>query len=306
MKLDHWTLIGLCAGLVLLTAAPAVAQPSPRQRDPGVDYVSDLVVVAPASGPAWWKVSKGDAVVWVLGVPEVWTPAGLSWDRTTLKRRLKGARAMLTPAVEYSQFQQGQTAPLLPRDVAEKVVAAYEKNGLRYSSNRPPSVSDGLELQYAYYRRHRLTLDILQDVEAEAKRAGVPVLRPQAQKHGLLAADMTSDHADVLECMSAVIEQVQIPPERFRQVAARWAVGDVRGVLETSPKGTGASCRRFWPGHRERSVEFQTDMISQALETPGKVVAIWPISNLVAKDGILTRLKVQGYTVADPTRPLEE
>lgn len=233
-------------------------------------------------------------------------PAGMSWDRTTLKRRLRGARMLLAPATEYSQFKPGEAAPLLPRDLAEKVLAAYQANGLRFYSNRPPSVATGMDLQYLYYQRHRLTYDLRKVIYADAKRAGVPIVSPSERKHALLAGEMTSANPEVAECMSAIVDYVHIPPERLRQVAARWAAGDVRAMLETAPKSLNYSCRRFWTGHLERTVDFQTDRIIEAMETPGKVVAVAATSQLVAKDGILARLRAKGYTVADPTKPLEE
>ena len=83
--------------IVAAVAAGALAMPlsgSAQAIDDTV--VRELVIVAPGQGPAWWKVSRGDASVWILGLPPS-TPEGLAWDQSTLKRRLNGARLLLGP-----------------------------------------------------------------------------------------------------------------------------------------------------------------------------------------------------------------
>ena len=84
----------VAAALVAAAAAPPTIVP----EDPQATVVADLVVRARAPGPAWWRVSAGGATVWVLGVPTA-LPKGLSWDRSTLKRRLADAHRVLLPPI---------------------------------------------------------------------------------------------------------------------------------------------------------------------------------------------------------------
>ena len=60
---------GLLAPLTTSTAQDA------STIDLGDTVVRELTIVAPDVGPAWWKVSKGDATVWILGLPPK-TPRG--------------------------------------------------------------------------------------------------------------------------------------------------------------------------------------------------------------------------------------
>ena len=41
-------------------------------------------------------------------------------------------------------------------------------------------------------------------------------------------------------------------------------------------------------------------------DVEGSVVAVAVVSHLVARDGILERLRAQGFIIADPSKPLEE
>ncbi|MDB5439346.1 MAG: hypothetical protein JWM33_1773, partial [Caulobacteraceae bacterium] len=85
------------AAAVSIGAAPAA--PPPPAAVP--DLVSPLVVVAATPGPPWWKVTRGEAVLWILGTPPAISgpPRALKWNTSVLRRRLTGAKAFLGPVV---------------------------------------------------------------------------------------------------------------------------------------------------------------------------------------------------------------
>ena len=88
----------LAAVLSLLFATNGFAQTSPiAVDDPESTIVSELVITAPTPGPAWWRVSKGPSVVWIIGLPAAATPRKMAWDKRPLERRLDGAKALLMP-----------------------------------------------------------------------------------------------------------------------------------------------------------------------------------------------------------------
>jgi hypothetical protein len=87
-------------GLTLLAGSAAAQVPlvpaQPDPNDPDATLVEELVVTARLPGPAWWRVSKGDSVVYVLGAPGL-APKRLAWDRAVFERRLEGANAVILP-----------------------------------------------------------------------------------------------------------------------------------------------------------------------------------------------------------------
>ncbi|MFZ3007756.1 MAG: TraB/GumN family protein, partial [Phenylobacterium sp.] len=83
----------------VLLAAPATAQTPPA--DPDAVLVEELVVTALLPGPAWWRVSDADTVVYVLGAPSV-MPKSLAWDQSVLTRRLEGANRVILPFNQVS------------------------------------------------------------------------------------------------------------------------------------------------------------------------------------------------------------
>lgn len=334
----------IAASLVAAALATPLSSLAQQAQDTAV---SDLVVVAPASGPAWWKVSKGDASVWILGLQPM-TPTGMTWDQSTLQRRLKGARLMLGLYNEGAQFDRYAKHPTLPSDLAEEVATLTTELGGRRrrnpsegrGANRPPiailrgppdrnatttfsqgsyrpkprpprqsvslNVIDLMALRNMYAYKHKLGFNLMPEIDAVARRTKVPVVTPPVSEFTWTPAALAPDNPIANRCLRAVIAVVKTPPERHREAAALWAKGDVRGMLEATPPSDEVECGYLWPGLRERTIAFQTSLIAQALDRPGKVVAVALTSHLVAKDGILERLRAQGFTIADPSKPLEE
>ena len=126
----------------LALAVSASAQPLPPD-DPESNYVRELVIMAPSAGPAMWKVSKGSTVVWVLALPPSNVPDSLNWDRSTLRRRLRGARVLLLPPQGQSNFIGGWSEAF-PDTVSDEVVEAARGIGVppgRYLPATLPSTA---------------------------------------------------------------------------------------------------------------------------------------------------------------------
>ncbi|MDB5438526.1 MAG: hypothetical protein JWM33_953, partial [Caulobacteraceae bacterium] len=71
---------------------------SPPPLDSPSDLVSPLVVSADPPGPAWWKVTKGDSTLWIIGMPAYVISGGQGpFDQSLLRRRLTGANVFVPP-----------------------------------------------------------------------------------------------------------------------------------------------------------------------------------------------------------------
>jgi hypothetical protein len=136
------------AGVIGLIAGVIVAPLSGSAQEPTGTVVAELVVVAPASGPAWWKVSKGDASVWILGLP-LNTPEELRWDKSTLERRLKGARLIVGVYNEEARLERGSGSQPLPPELKEEIsaisrrLAARRATSFGMTADRPPAMMTG-------------------------------------------------------------------------------------------------------------------------------------------------------------------
>jgi hypothetical protein len=293
--------------LAVSLGPPSHAQTPQMRPDPEATVVADLVVVAPTGGPAWWKVSKGDSVVWILGLPPAPTPLALKWDTSTLERRLKGARQLIAPTTDWSGFADGkQDLAVLPIEVGLKVEAASALLGDPFNDSEYPSIASVIYLRTAYFRFYRLNFDVSPVVEKAARRAGVPVVAPPQVKYYWKPADVDPKDPRMAGCIDGILRDVTIDPRLYDEAGNAWARGDVPTLLAKAPRGAGWVCQHLFPGQWERTVDYDTRAIEDALKTPGKTLAALHIPQLVAADGILDRLRKAGYTVSDPSRPLTE
>lgn len=302
----------VCLLLALLLALPAASQPVPAAPHAAsvnaeVDILPEAVVIySDGKGPAWWKVTKGDSTVFILGLPPSKTLPGLKWDRTTLRRRLKGARMMLAPFTEGSGFLPGSQPLRLDDPMASRVRSALIRLGERHKPDSPMTVESALHIRGLYANRYSLTRRVHDQIYSEARSARVPIVTPPAYYHEWDAAELRPEDPEIAACFDAMIKDSEVPPSQIKKASEYWAVGDVGNAIATAPTPFNNVCHRFWPGHVERTIGFQTNAIAQSLDKPGKVIAVVYLYQLLDRNGILERLRARGFTIADPAKPLTE
>ena len=315
----------LCAAVAALVAMSSTAQAQlPAGEDLEATTVDELVVRASVPGPAWWRVSDGDTTVWVLGVPDA-LPKGTKWDQTVLKRRLKGAHTVITPPVfraganplaipkiiaEYKRASKA-TAPLdasLPEPLRARYLAAVPKTGKKlkdFNDLRPWFA--GLQLVERYRGRQRLDYNepmksITRAVKA-ARLKPVPAMAEDMKLMRLLETLKNVPDATGRECLSDALAEIEGGDGVVRRAAQAWTAGDVPSALGFPRASEG--CWGVIPGAarmKRESWEAQADAIDRALKKPGHAVAILGLRGLVAREGVLQRLKSRGYEVRAPNR----
>lgn len=295
------------AAAVLAPGSWALAQTKAKAfDDPEATVVQDIVVVAPGFGPAWWKVSDSDSVAWVLALPPALAPLGLEWNKTLLERRMTGARALYLPPDGKSRLDGRWKTPLPAYTQAHIALAAVKAGFEPQGYIEPPSLTKVLDLRGDFLRKARLGFDPEDEIKASARRHKVAIFKPAALVVRLDPQLFDDSDAEVAACLSAMLFEVETDPEVFRQQADYWARGRVARTLE-GPRGSLPVCmNRMLPGYSRRLIETQTAQISEALKTPGKVVAVVPMRQLLAEEGVLQRLRAEGYAVSDPGAHLDE
>ena len=307
----------------------AVAQNTTSVDDPESTLLSDLVVIAPTEGPAWWRVSKGDAVVWIMGLPAGPMPKEVAWDRKALERRLKGANALLTPPFAFPglnlskreivslgkflpgvRWTNGNVEKSMPPALAARfaaVRARIKKPVSRYATPIPATaffILLGDVQTSANLDRNAVPSAAL----AAAKRMGVSVVRPTAGRAGEISlADVAPGRPAAALCYDAVLDSAETPRERYLMAAEGWARGDLRAAV-AAPRDPNSLCDNHLlnQGAGRRSIEVQVAAIENALTKPGKTVALSQLRMLLADEGILDRLAAKGYHIIYPTSMTEQ
>ena len=113
--------------LASLSPASAQAQSSPPVAPAEPEWLGADQVVVTAPSPRLWKLTKGDATVWVLGEIEP-MPKGLSWNSAPLARVMQNANRVLLPPEGYGGVFEALRA----------LVGSRLPNGATLGSTLPP------------------------------------------------------------------------------------------------------------------------------------------------------------------------
>lgn len=212
------------------------------------------------------------------------------------------------PAQRYGTFPAGPAAMLLAGDTYNRW----------YPSQKPPPL-DGVEAMI--------------EGEAKAKRVGRERPRYTGPVFGynVMIADLLKTGPDCLSAIVATLEKGRPPTQgdpwaEFVASSRRWAEGDVGPVLRNAqiadsatpqmlinaqgytiwiPQGAWNACSREMPNlqknfMRANPVADTAAAIRRQLKQPGHAVAVVYPFPLLRRDGVLDRLRREGFTVTTP------
>jgi uncharacterized protein YbaP (TraB family) len=312
--------------LLCLAAAPVVSwaqAPAAKGDDPNAVLVEELVVNARQAGPAWWRVSKGDAVVFVLGVPGV-APEHASFDESLLRKRLDGAdRLILAPKPDLNLFTlvrfltqiKRLQAPQPLRSVLPAATAA-RLEAVQRGRGKPVADLDEMHPALAGFLLANagdgggVSLGSVGSHIAALARSKEITRKPRIVSTG---------HYDVLGQILALTalprdRQIDCFEDGLRAAEAgdgvsrvfdRWAHGQVREVM-AADRGFEACLSRSPDGSKDlrRRMAASVDAIRDALRRPGTgsglSVAVVELRPLLAQGGVLDQLRAEGFEVRPP------
>lgn len=307
--------VAAALALTLGRPLPLAAQDLPP--DPDADLIEALVVTARYPGPAFWRVSRGEARVWVLGVPSL-APKRQEWDRQLFGRYLAASDRVILPfnglkvrlagspgaAVSYLRlrslrpFEAGLPAAEQARFAAARV--RLEQPAGRYAVSHP--LAAGLMLHNDWMEANDLTTtDPAKLIRLLAGQQGKAVVQRKYDLGPLLGALARTPQAAGEACLAAVLDEVESGPGAIRAASRAWARGDLEGAL--AAERTWERCIAATPGAQAFDSRFKADMaadIRKSLSRPGVALAVVPLRPLLSEGGVLDRLRREGFTVETP------
>ena len=285
--------------------------------DPDASLVEELVVTARLPGPAWWKVSDADSTGYVLGVPSV-VPKGLAWDQAGVARRMEGANRVILPF--------NQVGISLTKAPVAVVGVLRLRSKLPYEETLSPSLKarfvaarTGMGQPASRYRfnnglvagimlagdgREAVQLTAADPGKTIRRLAKVRKLKVEEKVYDLTALMgpmLKTSQAGQLACLEDALDDVEAGPGNVRRAAKAWAEGEVRAALNVE-RGF-ERCLLAAPGALAFDARFkadQADAIARALKVPGHSVAVVQLRPLLAKGGVLDRLRDQGFEIETP------
>jgi hypothetical protein len=309
--------LGVAATVALTLGRPVPLAAQDLPPDPDEALVEELVVTARYPGPAFWRITRGEARVWVLGVPSL-APKRQEWNRQLFGRYLAASDRVILPfnglrvrlagspaaAVGYLRLRSLRPfeAGRAPADQA-RFAAARERLGQpagRYAVSHP--LAAGLMLHNDWMEANALTTtDPAKLIRLLAREQGKATVQRTYDLGPLLADLAQTPRAAGEACLAAVLDEVEEGAGAVREASRAWARGDVAGAL--AAERTWERCIAAAPGAAAFDARVKADLASdirRALSTPGSDIAVVPLRPLLSEGGVLDRLRREGFTVETP------
>ncbi|HTW33340.1 MAG TPA: TraB/GumN family protein [Rhizomicrobium sp.] len=307
----------LAACLLSLGSAQAADAP------PVNDWSTETVVVsAHRPGPLFWRVARGNAEVWILGIVGP-MPKGLAWDHTELAKVLDGAKAvLLQPRAQIGLFEAGwflltQRHTLeLPNDahledvldppLKARFVAARTKlnrDADQYEDYLPAWA--GFMLYRDFLSAAKLSSsepqDTIKDLADDEDVPAYPIADYEAMP--VVKEISTLSDAASRRCLSAALDDIAAEDAHQAQAGQAWAVGDLDGMKRNYSDSTIFACLQQTPTfaqYWEQSAVDATKAVDTALAEGGKTLMVASLGTLLRKGGLLDRLRSEGITIESP------
>lgn len=304
------------AAAVLLAAVPHVAN---AQTQPETwSEAQEVTVRAHVPGPAMWRVQKDGSEVIVIGILPAF-PKSQAWPTRRIENALKGARQLITPATTNASVgdlfglmssknlpQHEDLKTVLPPALYARYQAAADRAGV----STKPFAHDKPAWAGGRLRKDIIAKIGLSDQEPQntivrlAHHANVPVRASGHYKFAPLLKDINAMSLPASEaCLGDALDDIDFDFDRAPKAAAAWTVGDLKTVHANYE---GSALLKCLAGSDQaaalldHSVDDAAASIAEALKTPGRTVAVFPLATLLRKNGVLDRLNVAGARISSP------
>jgi hypothetical protein len=318
-------------------SAHAHAQSAPAPASSTATTLAPVVVTGILPGPALWKVSKGNHVMWVLGLTSP-LPRDMQWKSVEVESRIAASQAVLKlPSLEIgvrtsfyrrSMMAQPQELGKNPghqtlQDVLTPELyqhwlvlkARYLGDSRRVEGLRP--ILAGRELYEAALKHYGLVDEyglenIVYKIAAHDRVAAVETSYQLLLKDPHDAVRSLSHKSmNDQQCMSQVLDALDHDLAQATARANAWATGDIDTLRSILSQAQQDSCLSTLDssqfakalGIDDIESRVKNNWISSAehaLDKNQQTFAVLPMHELLAKDGYLNALQSDGYNMQAP------
>ncbi len=310
--------------IVSLVAFLTGVLPAPAQAPaPEVLQFEEVSVTADSRGPAIWRVTRGNAEVWILPTVGL-MPEDLAWNKASLQKIITSAKQVMLPPqpdlnlIDIGWFYlwnsslirqpRGQTLegslpePLRTRFAAARALAERETD--RYASDIPAVAAIRLGRDFARAldltrREPRRTVERLAR-EAKVKIANVGSFEVMPAVRELL--NLSHDKQRI--CLEQVVADTERVARDAERAANEWADGRILAAQPHYSETRIIDCATSLSSSAAKVEVAHNTMLANAIDvalrTPGKSVALIPLGPLTRKGGVLDLLGNKGVVIHQP------
>jgi hypothetical protein len=320
-----------------LVSTFACAQEAPVTPDAPVQ---NILVVGQLPGPALWKVSKGEHVLWVFGMYSP-LPQNMTWRSQQVENALAQSQELLTPpgstfSVGWANsFNVLTAAPFLigikknadgahlqdvvPADVYTRwavLKTRYIGNDQDIEEERPMFAAGTLFGQAIRASGMDNGNAIRTRIEELArnwkiKRTSTSVVMPMENPRQAVR-EFKKAHLEDVECFTKTIDRLETDLNAMKVRANAWSLGNIEAIRKLSFPDQTQSCNAAimdskWMGNikeagdlRQRIKVSWLAAAETSLANNKTTFAMLPMSDLLNPDGLVATLRSKGYQVDEP------
>jgi uncharacterized protein YbaP (TraB family) len=327
--------------LLLLSLALSIAPAWAVQEAPQpTAAVPSILVVGQRPGPALWKVSKGDHVLWIFGTYSP-LPQQMDWRSQQLETVLANSQELLgTPGTVVSvgwgnslnvltalPFLAGakknvdgaRLQDLVPADVYARWTVLKQKyigNDAGIEEERPVFAAQTLSAR----ARTAIGMDggaaVTKRIYDLGKNWKIPItttsINVPLENPRETLRDFKKSKLDDVACFTQTIDRLEEDLDTLRRRANAWAMGDLAALRQLDKTDERIACNAVFVDSKWLSnVKGGADMrqrvktawlaaADKSLATNRSTLAVLALSELTSPDGMLAALRAKGYQIDEP------
>jgi hypothetical protein len=327
--------------VVLLACATSIAHAqtaSPTASSQHtVQTLAPVVVTGELPGPALWKVSKGDHVMWILGLVTP-VPRYMRWKFEPLEKHIAASQALLKPpgleigALNASANGMQMSAMLAlkenPHDESlEHLLTPVLYHRWRLQKDRYMYGNGLVEHMRPIFAGRKLYDTVLLHAGLVEQTRIEKTVYDAAKEHGVKIVDTAyqvalGDPHDALDrlknndmddqrCLGLVLDAIEHDLAQTTLRANAWATGDLEGLKPLLMQVQEDNCLTdigtspFTKALGLTGIQQNIDQAwirhaEDALTQNTQTVALLPMEQLFMPNGYLSELQAKGYTVQAP------
>jgi uncharacterized protein YbaP (TraB family) len=317
-------LITLLRASVILAGdvpTPAVAPRLPSERQ-----IQEVQVTADHAGPALWKVTSGQHLLWILAQPPTPLPIKFVWRSKQVEAAIASAQELILDGgitfnslmsdrpLSAATYQDMRTIPerltslkdRVPADLYRRFEALKDAFAANYGSMeqlRPWAA--GFELSRHVMQSLRLSETAVSDTVLRLGwRANVITLYTYADYEKF---KKNSKSSRTVSCLEEIVSELEADRDGLQRLEDAWSVGDIVALREVALRQKPGTCVLDMFDNDQQGRDVTTHHTEQwlaavdlALRTRKTTFALVPADKIFAPDGWLSALRARGYDVQEP------
>ena len=333
--------------LLGLSSFPAFSQSTVTQEQiieeatplPDDVPVLEMMVVSGAQpGPGMWKVSKGENILWIMGMQSP-LPKKMDWVSRKVEQTIAQSDEVLfdtsvSVSTDRGMFGNMMLIPSLygarknPNDAELKDVlspALYQRwlvlkakyIGSDGGIEKWRPIFAAQELYEKAIKKSGLSAEniikpVVEDAAKEYKKKIIrPKLEVKIEKPKAVIKEFSKTSLADIECFSKTMDRLETDLTGMIERGNAWSIGDVEGLKKLSFTDQNQSCisaltnaaisqKNGFADIRQKAMAEWLKAADTALAKNKSTFAVLPMGEMLKPTGLLASLRAKGYQVEEP------